>query len=186
MKPIRLFLTLFLSLFLLAACGAQGTGNAQNDWKVYHAKAASLVNPNFPAYSLEYPSAWAKQEEANHIMFASDAKLLKVTPQKLELGQIIAGLSMNVNRTPEEMIDTYASTLKGTIQFEDAVSVIVNGHPAAYQKGKNSETGDETFVIATDIGENTGGLLTARIAAGEADKWKEILFRIAQSLQLEG
>lgn len=182
MKRIGLLFTLFVFFFLLPACGA---GNTQNDWTVYHAKRDSLVNPNFPAYSFEYPSTWRLEESANHITLASDGKLLKDMPEKLHAGQILAGLSMNMDTSPEDMITGYESTLGSAIQFEDITSFIVNGRPAAYQVGTNSENGDQVFVLATDIGENTRGLLTARMAEGELDGWKDILFRIAQSLQVE-
>ena len=182
MKRIRLLLMILLPLFLLPACG---TGNTQNDWKVYHAKPGSPVNPNFSAYSFEYPSTWKMEQEANHFTFVPDAKLFRDVPEKLNSGQIIAGLSMNVDISPEQMIDGYTSTLGDKIQFTEIVSIVVNGHPAAYREGKNLQTGDQVFVIATDIGENTRGLLTARVAEGELEAWKEDLFRIAQSLQLE-
>ncbi len=185
MKPIRLLLTLFLTLFLLPACGARNVGNAQNEWMVYHAASNSTVNPSFPPYSFEYPSDWTIDESANHITFASDAKLLKNVPEKLKSGQIIAGLSMNVNMSPEEMVSTYSCTLGSMIHFGNIISFFVNGHPAAYQEGVNPETGDQLFIVATDIGRNTRGLLTSRIAEGELELWKEILFQIAQSLQVE-
>ena len=35
---------------------------------------------------------------------------------------------------------------------------------AAYQEGTNPQTSDEMLVIATDIGENRGRLITTRIA----------------------
>ena len=181
MKLFHLYL-LLVSLLFLSACGSRSTENA---WLVYHAASNTKVNPNFPAYSFEYPSGWAKEEDVNQTNFASDAKLLKDVPEKLEPGQIITVLSLNSNMTPEEMLDTYASKLSNTIQFNDPVSIIVNGYPAAYQKGHNSETGDETFLLAADIEQNMGGLLSARIAEGELDGWKETLFRIAQSLQIE-
>jgi hypothetical protein len=39
--------------------------------------------------------------------------------------------------------------------------------------------------IASDIGENTRSLLTARMAGDELEQWKEILFQTAQSSQVE-
>jgi len=87
--------------------------------------------------------------------------------------------------SPEEMINRYTSTLGSEIQFDPMTSMIVNGHPAAYQSGINAETGDQTFVIAADIGENLRGLLTARVAGGKLDGCKETFFRIAQSLAMD-
>ena len=181
MKRIYLLLVLFLTVLLSVACGAS---SAQSDLKVYHAKRGGLVNPNFATYSFEYPSNWKIQEEANHIAFASDANLLKSPPEKLQSGEIIAGLSMNKNMSPEDMIDSY-TTSHTNIQFDPMVSMIVNGHKAAYQSGTDSETGDQTLIVATDIGDNLRAFLTARLAAGELDQWKETFFRIAQSLQVE-
>lgn len=185
MKRTSLLLTLFVALFLLSSCGSRAEVNAQNEWKVYHAAKDSPVNPNFSAYSLEYPSAWKLDEAANHITFASEANLLKDVPEKLKSGQVIAELSLNVNMSPEEMVDTYATTLGNLVHFTDKLSFIVNGRPAAYREGTNPETGDQTFILAVDIGENTRGLLTARMAEGELDVAKETLMKMAQSLQME-
>ena len=78
-----------------------------------------------------------------------------------------------------------ASTLSGFIEFKDPVSFIVNGRPAEYRAGANPKTGDQTFIIAVDIGENTRALLNSRMAEGEVDVQKETLMKIAESLQME-
>lgn len=132
-----------------------------------------------------YPSGWKLDEAANHITLASEAKLLKDVPEKLSPGQIIVGLSLNVNMSPEEMVNTYTSTLGSLVRFTDLVPFIVNGRSAVYQEGTNPETGDQTFIVAVDIGENTRGLLTTRIAEGELDVGKETLMKMTESLQLE-
>jgi len=182
MKYNRLFWIFLLTASLLSACGS---GSPQSEWKVYHAKKGSLVNPNFPAYSFEYPSAWTLDEAANHITFASEAKLLKSVPERLTAGQIIAGLSLNTDMSPDDMVSGYASGLSDVIQFGEPLSFIVNGHPASYQEGTNSKTGDQLLILAVDIGQGTQGLLTASIAAGELEIPKDTLMRMAQSLQIE-
>ena len=182
MKRGFLLTALSLLLVLLSACGAPTPGDA---WTVYQAAADTLVNPAFPAYSFEYPSYWELEEAANNITFASEAKLLQDPPEKLEPGQIIAGLSINVDMPPEEMVESYTSGLGAKVEFEEAVSVRLNGRSAVYRQGVNSETGDVSFALAIDMGEETRGLLTARMVAGEFEKWEEILFKMAGSLRVE-
>src|SRR5687767_14923464 len=182
MKHGFLPITFFLASFLLSACGAPTPGDA---WTVYQAAADTLVNPAFPAYSFEHPSYWELEEAANNITFASEAKLLQDPPKKLEPGQIIAGLSINVDMPPEEMVESYTSGLGSLIQFEEPAAVRLNGRLAVYRQGVNSETGDVSFALAIEMGEKTRGLLTARMAAGEFEKWEEILFKMAGSLRVE-
>src|SRR5687767_11902054 len=182
MKHGFLPITFFLASFLLSACGAPTPGDA---WTVYQAAADTLVNPAFPAYSFEHPSYWELEEAANSITFASEAKLLQNPPEKLEPGQIIAGLSINVDMPPEEMVETYTASLGDKVEFEEPVSVRLNGRSAVYRQGVNSETGDVSFVLAIDMGNETRGLFTARMAAGEFEKWEEILFKMVGSLQVE-
>lgn len=182
MKRGLLFMDLLFTLLLLSACGAQPADDA---WTVYQAASETLVNPQFPRYSFEYPSYWEVEEAANHITFASEAKLLQEPPDKLQPGQVIAGLSINRDMPPEEMVETYTSGLGSLFQFEGPVSVRLNGRQAVYQQGSNPETGDLTFALAVDLGEEMRGLLTARMAAGEFEKWEEVLFKMAGSLQVE-
>ena len=47
------------------------------------------------------------------------------------------------------------------------------------------EGGGTLFVLAIDMGEETRGVLTARMAQGEFEKWEEILFKMAGSLRVE-
>lgn len=181
MRHSFLLIVLLLILFLLSACGAQAAGDA---WTVYRAGSDTPVNPEFPAYSFEYPSYWEVEEAANIITFASEAKLLQDPPEKLEPGQILAGLSINRNMPPEEMVETYTSGLGSLIQFEEPVAVRLNGRSAVYQQGTNPNTGDLTFALAIDMGAETRGLLTARMAEGEFEKWEEVLFKMAGSLEV--
>jgi hypothetical protein len=182
MKRSILLHALIIGSVLLYACAAQTPGNA---WTVYHAASDTLVNPNFPAYSFEYPSYWEVEEAADNITFASEAKLLQEPPEKLEPGQIIVGLSINQNMQPQEMVQAYVSSHTSLLQFEEPVAVRLNGHAAVYRNGLNTETGDLSFVLAIDMGEEMHGLLTAWVAEGEFEKWEEVLFKIAGSLKVE-
>ena len=128
-----LLAALFLASFLLSACAAPAPGEA---WTAYHAARDTLVNPNYPAYRFEYPAYWEMEEDVNHISFVSEQKLFKDVPEKLEAGQIIVGLSMNINMSPQEMVETSTAHLESIIQFEEIASVRWNGHAAAYRKGK--------------------------------------------------
>jgi hypothetical protein len=182
MRYIPPLLNFFLAIFLLVACGTQTPPDA---WTVYNAANDTPVNQNFPSYSFEYPSYWELEEDANNITFASEAKLLQDPPEKLEPGQIILGLSINQNMPPEEMVGGYTATLE-SIQFEEPVAVRLNGREAVYQKGVERE-GGTLFVLAIDMGDatRTRGLLTARMAEGEFEKWEEILFKMAGSLKID-
>lgn len=113
MKTTRTTLTLIFVTLLLAACGPK------NKWTTYQAESGTLVNPGHPSYSFEYPSNWAVEEGVNHIAFASEARLLKNAPDKLNSNQIIASLSMNVNMLPQEMVKTATSTYQGFIEFNE-------------------------------------------------------------------
>ena len=182
MKRSFLLIALFISFLLLSACGAQTPEDA---WTVYRAGRGTLVNQAFAPYSFEYPAYWHVEEAANHITFASESRLLREPPEELLPGQILAGVSINVNMPPEEMVETYTSSLGSMIQFEEPVSVRLNGRGAVYRQGVNTETGDVTFALAIDMGEETRGLLTAQMAEGEFEKWEEILFKMAGSLQVD-
>src|SRR5215211_2966662 len=181
----RSFLLLFVTLFFLSACAEINAADPGREWTAYRAASNSLVNPNFPAYSFEYPSYWIIEEGANSITFASEAKLLNDPPESLGAGQIIAGLSINEGLAPAEMVESYTSTLGSTLQFGETNLVRLNGRPAAYQEGLNPETSDAAFVLAVEMGEELRGLLTTRMAEGELEKWEEILFKMAESLQVE-
>jgi len=181
----RSLLLLFVALFLLSACAEINAADPGREWTVYQAASDSLVNPGFPAYRFEYPSYWVLEEGANSITFASEATLLQVPPESLGGGQIIAGLSINEGMAPAEMVESYTSTLGSTLQFGETNLVRLNGRPAAYQEGLNPETSDAAFVLAVEMDEGLRGLLTARMAEGELEKWEEILFKMAESLQME-
>lgn len=182
MKRSFVLIALFVLLFLLSACAAQAATNA---WTTYHAASDTLVNPNFPSYSFEYPAYWQLQESANHIAFASEARLLESPPEKMSADQILAGLSLNTNMSPEEMVTSYTSTLDDALQFEEVALVRLNGREAASQQGTNPETGDMLYVLAVDVGENTRALITARMAGEEFTKWESVLLQMAGSLQID-
>ena len=182
MKCSLLFVALLLFFPLLSACGAQTPPDA---WTLYRAGRGTLVNQAFAPYSFEHPSYWEVNEAANSITFASEDALLRKPPEKLTTGQIIAGLSINENMPPEEMVETYTSSLGDNVEFEELVPVRLNGREAVYRQGADTETGDVTFVIAVEMNDEMRGLFTARMAEGEFEKWEEILFKIAGSLQVE-
>ena len=182
MKRGSLFIVFLLIFYLLSACGSQPAGDA---WTTYHAANDTRVNPNFPSYSFEYPSYWKIDEGVNNIAFVSQAKLLKDPPKKLEAGQLIAGLSLNQNMSPAEMVEVETSHLESIIQFEEPVAIRLNGREAVYQKGLEHETGGMLFILAIDMGRNTRGLLSARMAVDEFEKWEEVLFKMAGSLEVD-
>lgn len=138
----------------------------------------------FRSYSFEYPANWAIEEGNNQISLVSHAKLLKDVPDKLEPGQIIVGLSMNINMLPEEMVNTRADSLNSIIRFDDSVSVELDGRPSVYKEGRHMESKDQIYILAVDMGQNMRGLLEGRMAEGELEKWREVLMRMAGSLQI--
>jgi len=174
MKNIRFICFVFV-ICLLAACAPK------NEWVTYSVDYDAGILP----YSFEYPSSWTMDAGNNFIGFVSEARLLKKVPEKLEPGQIIVGLSMNINMSPEEMVLFRSNWLEEIIKFDEPVSLLVDGRPVAYQEGVNFETKDETLLIAVDIGQNTRGLLSARMAEGELEIWRETLMRMVKSLKLK-
>ena len=175
MKNIRFIHFLSVVIFLLTACGPK------NEWVSYSVDHDAGILP----YTFEYPASWTMDAGNNHIGFVSDAKLLKKVPEKLGSGQIIVGLSMNINMSPEEMVLFRSKWLEEIITFSEPVSLLLDGRPVAYQEGVNVETKDETLLIAVDIGQNTRGLLSARMAEGELEVWRETLMRMVKSLKLK-
>lgn len=180
MKCCFLLIPVFLISSLLSACGAP-----QEAWTTYHAANDTLVNPNFPSYSFDYPSYWKMDEGVNHIAFVSQAKLFKDVPDTLEPGQIIVGLSLNISMPPAEMVEVATEHLESFITFDEPVSIRLNGREAVYKKGVEQEGTGLLFVLAIDMGENTRGLLSARMAVDDFEKWEEVLFKMAESLQLD-
>ena len=177
MKNISFIPALLLALLLLPAC------TPRNEWAT-HTVSDILENEPFYPYSFEYPSGWTIEEGNNHFALVSEKKLLTDIPNKLEPGQIIVSLSMNITMSPEEMVDFRANWLDEIIGFGDTVSIELNGRPAAYKEGAHFETNDQSLFIAVDMGKNMRGLLTSRMAEGELETWREILMRIAESLRI--
>jgi hypothetical protein len=174
MKTIRFSFILF-AVLLLGAC------TSRDAWSTYSVEGDKMLLP----YSFEYPSSWTMDEGNNYIGFVSDSDLLKDVPSKLKPGQIIVGLSMNINMSPEEMVLTRTDGLHGFIDFSDPVFLTLDGRPAVYQEGVNFETKDETLVIAVDLGQNMRGLLEARMAEGELEVWRETLMKMVRSLKIK-
>lgn len=175
MKTIR-FPLIVLAVLLLGAC-APG-----NTWSTYSVDG----DATFPPYSFEYPSSWTTDDTgANYIGFVSDPDLLNDVPDKLKPGQIIVGLSLNINMAPEEMVLTRTDGLDDIIRFDAPVSITLDGRTAVYQEGVNIETKDDTLYIAVDLGQNVRGLLSSHMAEGELELWHETLTRMATSLQIK-
>ena len=174
MKTIRFHLIL-IAVLLLGAC------TPKNEWATYSVDD----DPAFPPYSFEYPSSWTMDAGNNYIGFVSQKKLLKDVPKKLKPGQIIVGLSMNINMSPEKMVLTRTNGLDDIIQFSAPVAITLDGRPAVYQEGVNYETNDESLFIAVDVGRNMRVLLSSRMAEGELVLWRETLMRMVKSLRIK-
>lgn len=173
MKNIRPVFALSLVLFLLAACGPR------NEWTTYTVNETPLS-----PYSFEYPADWVLKAGNDYFNLASDAKLSEDIQEKLKPGQILVSLTMNINMPPEKMLDDRASMLQGVVEFKETVSTELNGRPAAYKEGTETKSGGQIFMIAVDMGENMRGLLNAKMAKGELDKWRETLMKMAKSLRV--
>lgn len=172
------YLLLFLVL-LLAACAPR------NEWTTYSVSDEESVAADvFLPYTFSYPSHWTIEEGNNHIALVSHAKLLKDVPEKLKPGQIVVSMSMNINMSPEEMVQYRAGSLRGVIEFEDLVSTEIKGRPAAYQAGKDPAN-DDFFILAVDVGHTMRALLVARMAEGELDVQRETLMTLAKSFQVQ-
>ena len=100
----------------------------------------------------------------------------------MKAAQVIVGLTLNINMSPEEMVQYRIDSLQSFITFEDIVSAEFNGRPAATAVGVNPATQDQTFLVAVDLGDNDRALLSARLAAGELDIWRETLYYIISSI----
>jgi hypothetical protein len=178
MKNTPVILILLVSVLLLPAC------TSQTEWTT-HTVSDFVENESFYPYSFKYPSGWTIKEGNNHFALFSKKRLLTDVPDKLQPGQIIVTLSMNITMSPEEMVDFRADWLDEIIGFDDTVSIQMNGRPAAYKEGVHFETNDQSLFIAVDMGKNMRGLLTSRMAEGELETWRETLMRIAESLQID-
>lgn len=174
MKTIY-FSMLFVIVLLFTAC------TPKNEWSTYTVDYDAGILP----YTFEYPSAWTMNPGNNYIGFVSKRNLLKEAPKKLKAGQIIVGLSMNINMSPEEMVTTRTNGLDDIIQFSDPVAITLDGRPAAYQEGINYETKDESLFIAVDVGQNQRVLLSSRMAEGELETWRETLLHMVKSLKVK-
>jgi hypothetical protein len=98
--------------------------------------------------------------------------------------QILGNLTININMSPEEMVDFYASTHEEVILFKDIVILELNQRPAAYREGTEIQGGDEIFLMAVDMGENQRGLVVAKMAADQLDSWRDTLIKMAESLHV--
>jgi hypothetical protein len=99
--------------------------------------------------------------------------------------QILGSLTTNINMSPEEMVNFYASTHEGVILFKETVVLELNQRPAAYKEGTEVGEDGQIFLIAVDMGQNQRGLLVAKMAADQLDTWKDTLMKIAESLRVD-
>jgi len=178
MKKHRYLPVLLSIIFLLSACGPR------NEWSS-HTYTDVPQDFGFLPFSFDYPSNWVLEEGNGRIAFASEHNILANAPETMEPGQILGSLTTNINMPPEEMVDYYASTHEGVILFKETVILELNGRPAAYKEGTETEKGGQIFLIAVDMGQNQRGLLVAKLAAGELDAWKDTLMKIAESLRVD-
>jgi hypothetical protein len=174
MKITRILFILIVILFL-SACAPTTA------WETYSVEGDTTFLP----YSFDHPSSWTVDAGSNYIGFVSDSDLLTDVPKKLETGQIIVGLSMNINMSPEEMVLARSQGLDDIIRFEEPVSQMLDGRAVVYQTGINVETKDESLFIAVDLGHNMRGLLTSRMAEGELELWRETLLQIVKSWRVQ-
>ena len=174
MKFIRLFPILCLVILPLLACAPA------DEWATH-----SVDDAGFPPYTFEYPANWVLEAGNNFTSLVSQKKLLNDPPEKMEPGQVIVGLTLNINMPPEEMVQYRIDSLQGFITFEEVTSLELNGHPAALTAGTQPDTQDQTFLLAVDLGGNNRALLSARLAAGELETWRETLYHIANSISFQ-
>ena len=174
MKITRLLSALLLLVHAVSACTprAEWTQHAVND-------------KGFPPYTFEYPASWWLEEGNNFSSLVSQKKLLDDVPEKLEPGQVIVGLTLNINMPPEEMVQYRIDSLTGFIAFEEVASTTLNGRPAAMALGVQPDSEDQTLLIAVDLGQNNRALLSARTAAGEMETWRDSLYHIVNSITFQ-
>ena len=174
MKITRLLPALLLFVHAVSACTprAEWTQHAVND-------------KGFPPYNFEYPASWWLEEGNNFSSLVSQKKLLDDVPEKLEPGQVIVGLTLNINMPPEEMVQYRIDSLTGFIAFEEVASTTLNGRPAAMALGVQPDSEDQTLLIAVDLGQNNRALLSARTAAGEMETWRDSLYHIVNSITFQ-
>jgi hypothetical protein len=173
----HLLLVLLPIIFLLSACGPQ------NEWSSYTYSDFPQASSFLP-FSFEYPTNWVLEQGNGRIAFASEPKILSNAPKNMESGQILGSLTTNINTSPEEMVDFYASTHEEVILFKETVVLELNGRPAAYKEGMEAEEDGQIFIIAVDMGQNQRGLLVAKMAADELVTWKDTLMKIMESLRV--
>jgi hypothetical protein len=178
MKKHHHLLILLSILSLLSACGPK------SEWSAYTYKDFPQGSSFLP-FSFEYPSSWVLDQGNGRIAFASEPKIMSDAPKTMKPEQILGSLTTNINMSPEEMVNFYASTHEGVILFEETVSFELNQRPAAYKEGTEVGEGGCIFLIAVDMGQNQRGLLVAKMAADQLDTWRDTLMKIAESLRVE-
>lgn len=173
MKTQRLFPILLLILFSLVAC------TPAEEWRIQPVNDAG-----FPPYTFEYPANWELQAGNNFHTLVSHKDLLnaETLPDQLEPGQILVGLTLNIEKTPKELLQYRIDSLTGFITFEEITAFELDERPAASVVGSQPDNQDQIFILAVDLGQNNRALLSARIAAGELETWRETLYHIVNSI----
>lgn len=161
-------------LLLLTAC------TPSDQWATHLAS-----DSGFADYAFDYPARWSLEDGNNFISLVYPDSIRDNAPDTLKAGQVIVGLSLNINMSPEEMVSYRAETLQGLIEFGELNSFDLEGRSAASLDGVNPETQDETFLVAIDMGLNTRAILSARVAPGELETWRETFLRIIGSFRFQ-
>ena len=174
MKITRLLPVLLLFVHAVSACTPRA------EWAQH-----AVHDMGFPPYTFEYPANWQLEEGNNFSSLVSQKKLLDDVPKTLEPGQVIVGLTLNINMPPEEMVQYRIDSLTGFIHFEEIESTTLNGRPAAIAMGVQPESGDQILLIAVDLGQNNRALLSARTAAGDLETWRDTLYHIVNSITFQ-
>lgn len=177
MKITRLLPVLPVLLLIVHALSAC---TPSDEWTSH-----AVDDKGFPPYTFEYPASWAVEEGNNFTSLVSQKKLLNDAPEKLEAGQVMVGLSLNINMPPEEMVQYRIDSLAGFITFGEIESTELNGRPAAIAISIQPASEDQTLLIAVDLGQNNRAMLSARIAAGELESWRETLYRLVNSITFQ-
>ena len=174
-NPMTIKRLIFICIMLLvSAC------TPRDEWATHLAS-----DSGFADYAFDYPAHWSLEDGNNFISLVYPKSIRGNAPDTLKAGQIMVSMSLNINKSPEEMVTYRAETLTGLIEFNAVQSFDLEGRPAASMEGVNPETQDQTLLLALDMGQNTRALLSARVAPGELETWLETLLRIAGSLRFQ-
>jgi hypothetical protein len=140
----------------------------------------------YPDYTIEYPSSWSLHERSGHmVLIASDPQLLEgPPPETFTPGQVMVVITvLKAQPSLDSMgasvaVDIGRSRLGG-LDMSDPAAM------SAYQEGLDPDTGDPSLLILRGMMGPWGkswAALVAHFAAGEQDKYNDVIFRISKSL----